>query len=521
MAGGKLTPRQKMINLMYLVFIAMLALNMSKEVLSAFGSINEKLDRSNENFDDKNTTALNELKLKSTENDKFKAAAAKADQANTLSDAYYAYIASEKKLLLAEVEDPKDYEAMDQTTFLDERYWRGGKITPSGTEFLAQMDKYRNGMIAIMGNDNPVLSKQISEDFSSADVVTQDGATKVNQNYLSYHFVGFPAVSSLTKMTSIQNDIKVVENEYLSKLLSGNLRALTNISEANYETVMNTTKGAYYTGETFDGKLSLGRVDETTQPSEVNLTLDGRKLSKNQWEFDGGRVVLKVGAGSVGEHTIGGELIFDQDGEKVPVKVNKKFTTIDKPNSATIAADKMNVVYRGVDNPMTITFAGIQDKDVKATAPGLSEKSGSSYVMRPGNGSEVKINVTGKFDGGKSVSDSKTFRIKGIPRPTGTIRGEDGSVKMTRASLEASPIDAKLLDFDFDLKLKVTQFSFKVEGAGTVKVSGTRLNTQAKNALKRAKRGSTVQIFDIKAQIQGNSSYRLPKVAPIFIELSN
>ncbi len=129
MAGGKLSARQKMINLMYLVFIAMLALNMSKEVLSAFGSINEKLNRSNENFDAKNSLALNDLKKKADENEEFKTAAATAQQATELSNAYFGYLASEKDALLAEFEDPKDYEAMDKTQFLDEKYYKGGKLT--------------------------------------------------------------------------------------------------------------------------------------------------------------------------------------------------------------------------------------------------------------------------------------------------------------------------------------------------------------------------------------------------------
>jgi hypothetical protein len=78
-----------------------------------------------------------------------------------------------------------------------------------------------------------------------------------------------------------------------------------------------------------------------------------------------------------------------------------------------------------------------------------------------------------------------------------------------------------LLDFDFDLNLKVTTFSFKVAGQPTVKVSGNKLNAQAKSALKRAKRGGTVQIFDINAKIVGNSSYKLPRITPVFVELAN
>ena len=519
MAGGKQTPRQKMINLMYLVFIAMLALNMSKEVLSAFGSINEKLDRANTSYESKNTLALAEISKKADENDEFKAAAATANAASQLSKTYNDYIALQKEMLLSEVEDNTDYETMDTSGYLDALYYEGGKITQAGQEYLDQMDTYKNGMVALLGDTNPTLTSQINVDFSSADIIDGDGVTK---NYISYNYVAFPLVSSLTKMTQIQNDIKSVENELFSTLLSGNLKALAKMD--NYETVMTTSKGAYYTGSTFDGMLSLGRVDASTKPARVELLVDGKEIKANQFEYDGGRVVLKVGTGSVGDHKITGKLVYMQDGNEVEVLVDKKFTTINKPNNATIAADKMNVVYRGVSNPMTITFAGIQDNKIRANAAGLTRVKGSAYAMNPGGGREVTINVSGTLPDGDPVRDSATFRIKDIPRPTGTIRGEDGDggcVRMQRQGLEKSSVGAALQDFDFDLKLNVTGFSFKVSGQPTIKVNGRKLNNQASGALKRAKRGETLQIFDITANIAGNSSYKLKKISPICIELTN
>jgi len=170
MAGGKQTPRQKMINLMYLVFIAMLALNMSKEVLSAFGSINEKLDRANTSYESKNTLALAEISKKADENDEFKAAAATANAASQLSKTYNDYIALQKELLLSEVDDNTDYETMDQPTFLNELYYKGGKLTEAGQEFITQMDSYREAIVALLGDTNPTLSAQINKDFDSSIV---------------------------------------------------------------------------------------------------------------------------------------------------------------------------------------------------------------------------------------------------------------------------------------------------------------------------------------------------------------
>lgn len=195
---------------------------------------------------------------------------------------------------------------------------------------------------------------------------------------------------------------------------------------------------------------------------------------------------------------------------------------IPKPNNAVISADKMNVVYRGVQNPMTISIPGVPS--VSANAPGLRQAGGAGkYTMDVTTlqAREVAIKVSGKLPTGETVSDSKTFRIKDIPRPVGTVRGEDGSVSMQRNSLEIANIGASLPDFDFDLNLNVTGFKFKVPGQPTIIVRGNRLDDRAKAALRRAGRGESVQVYDIEASLAGNSSYKLKKVAPVFIELTN
>ena len=522
MAGGKQTPRQKMINLMYLVFIAMLALNMSKEVLSAFGSINEKLDRANISYVSKNNAALKALSDKAVENAKFKVASETAQAANDLTKAYNDYLALQKELLLSEFEDKTDYETMDQSAFLDALYYEGGEMTEAGQKFITQMDTYRNGMVALLGDTNPTLTNQINVDFSTADVKNRDGQTV---NYLEKNYVTFPLVSSLTKMTQIQNDINTVENELLSTLLSGNLGDIASLT--NYETVMTTSKGAYYTNTTFDGMLSLGRVDASTKPARVELLLDGKEIKANQFEYDGGRVVLKVGTGSVGDHTISGKLIYLQDGNEVEVLVDKKFTTINKPNAATVKADSMNVVYRGIPNPMTISFAGIEDKDVRVNAIGLSKVKGNKkYSILPQKGRFVTINVSGTLpDNGGTVSDKATFRIKPLPPPVATINDQisaDGRFKMPREALEVADIGAKMgKNFNFNLNLKVIGFSVSVPDVPTVKVEGARFNERAKNAIRKAKRGQKVEIFDIKVKAVSNSKVRLDKIPQIVVELAN
>ena len=529
MAQGKLSARQKMINLMYLVFIAMLALNISKEVLTSFGLINKKLENVNTQAANRNTAFMDGLATKAQdEPEQYAAINEKAQEIASVSNELNAYLDGLKTAALTTVKDPEDYEVMDKNDHFNNLFFTGENLKEEGQRFVDNINKYRTEMLAILSDTTVAkkvagvdeIKKSIEEDFATGQVTKGDGT---KQNYLNYNYEGYPLIASLTKMTTIQNDIKTNQSGILREMLSGQQAAA--LSFTNYSTIMNAPKSAYYSGETFNGSIMLGRTDANTVPQREELTLDGRKLTRGEdYDIQGGAIVMKVGAGAPGDHKIEGFLYYGEGGEEVEVPVTTGFATISKPNSAVISADKMNVVYRGVDNPMTISIPGIPDNKVSASATGLSKASGSRYTMRPGTGRTVSINARGTLPDGTGVNSTTEFRIKDIPRPVGSIRGETGNggcVRMQRQGLEISTVGALLEDFDFDLNLNVTGFSFKVSGQPTVKVSGRGLDGPAKQALRRAKRGETVQIFDINANISGNSGYKLKKISPVCIELTN
>ncbi|MCK5401734.1 MAG: gliding motility protein GldM [Flavobacteriaceae bacterium] len=520
MAGAKLSARQKMINLMYLIFIAMLALNISKEVLSAFGLMNERLTESNTTATERNTAFMDGLTAKAEEQPaKYKPLKDKANQISSLADGFNSYLEDLKTQMTATVDNPSDYEIMDRADFLDEQFFTGEKLKSGGQLFLDEIAKFRDGVVSVL-SDNPKykdISNDVKKKFSTEPVTNRDGNVLP---WLDYHYKEFPLVASLTKMTQLQSDIKTTQSEVLGAMLQGKLTG--EVSMTNYTTLLETSKSAYFNGERFDGQIVLGRKDDTTKPNRVELTLDGRKLAESEYSIEQGKVKLNFGTGNPGEHKIEGKLIFLEDGVEQEVIVEQSFATVPKPNSATISADKMNVVYRGVKNPMTISFAGISDNNVRANASGLTRIKGSKYVIdvTKVKGREVTINVNGTLPGGERVNDGAKFRIKDLPRPTGTIRGENGLVKMQRNSLEISTVGAKFEDFDFELPLRVSGFKFKVPGQPTINVSGGKLNSRAKAALRKAKRGSAVQIFNIEAKAKGVSII-LKKVSPVFIELTN
>lgn len=513
MAGGKQTPRQKMVNLMYLVFIAMMALNMSKEVLTAFGLINESLVEANNDAEERNTAFMAGLAAKADEQPKtYKPLQEKAQKIQSISSDLNNYIGTLKEGALATKEDPKNYETMDNANYFNEKFYQS-KVTEQGQEFVSKVDEYRNQMIALIGENYPTIAEEVEHKFSTEKIKDREG---VEKEWIYYNFVGFPLIASITKLTQMQNDIKTVENEVLSSMLQGEMTS--QLSMSNYEAIVVPTKTAFFSGEQFQGKVVLGRFDNS-------LTFDKVIVNENELENQTGQVNLEFPAGNVGQQDITGELQFKEGDSIVSIPIKSSYTVIPEPNSAVISADKMNVVYRGVKNPMTISIPGVPS--VSANAPGLSPSGGAgSYVMDVTNvkSREVTINVSGELPGGKTVSSSKKFRIKEIPRPVGVIGvkdGSDGIIRMPRNQVEISPIGATLPDFDFDLNLTVSGFKFQVTGKPAVQVNGNRLTGSAKAALAGAKRGATVQIFDIQAKIAGNSSYKLPKVAPLVIELTN
>lgn len=519
MASGKATPRQKMINLMYLIFIAMLALNMSKEVLAAFGIMNEKLETSNMKTTESNLAFLSGLETKASENsEKFGKLYQDAKQIKELSQGYFDYLGGLKSGMMEKVEDPKDYARMDNADYLDDLFFQGDNLSEGGKEFMKRINDYRTQVAAI---SPAALKEAVNSRFQTGDengkVEKRDGS---KQDWINYHYEGYPLVASLAKLTALQSDVKSTEEDALKSMLEGELTS--QVSLKNFLTSLNASKSAFYSGEKYDGKIIISKTDNSSTPVRAELTLDGRKLTAGKdYVIEAGGVKMLIGAGAAGDHTIAGNLFFKQDGEEIEVKVNNTFATISKPNAALIAADKMNVVYRGVSNPMSISIPGIPNNRVTASAVGLKRREGSRYVMNPGKGRTVTITASGKLPDGQTVSSKSEFRIKDIPRPAGSVRGEFGSVKMPRKNLEVSTVGAMLEDFDFDLNLAVSGFKFKVPGQPTVSVKGRKLDARAKSALRRAKRGDAVQIFDINAYITNNKSYKLKKVSSVVIEITN
>ncbi|UPT71600.1 MAG: gliding motility protein GldM [Flavobacterium sp. JAD_PAG50586_2] len=511
MAGGKLTPRQKMINLMYLVFIAMLALNMSKEVLTAFGLMNEKFEGVNKFSEEYNKSLLGTLEQKAQDEPaRFKAPLDKANEVQKISKDLYTYLGNIKNDVTKEFEREEKtgklpYEAMDKGSYIDENWFEGDKYSKKGDEIIAKIEKYKKDIIAVFGNDVKYqkIAENINSKFNLSNVKDKDGVSK---KYLSYHFEGFPAVASMAKLTSMQNDVEQTEQDIYNALIGNTIAQAASLK--NFQAMVILDKNVFFEGETVKGRVVLGKYDANTVPTSFS----------GPGKIENGQAIISMTAGGVGEKTINGTFSFMEDGKPVPLKFEGKYVVVPRPNSANISADKMNVVYRGLPNPMTISFAGIPENNVTASAPGLTSAGKGKYNLNPGSGTEVIVTATGKMADGKSVSDKKVFRIKNIPAPLGAIGGVTGVQKGAKSRLQVSKISAVLPDFLYDLNFEVTQFTFKVPGQPAIIVNGGAVDGKCAAALARAAKGDQVTISDIKSRIAGQN-IKPQTAAPVIYEI--
>ena len=512
MAGGKLSARQKMINLMYLVFIAMLAMQMDKKVLTSIGLGIEENTEANIRLTEANGFSLSELsRLAIEQPEKYQGLSSSANQLSALSNEFNTFLGEVKSKISEDVEDKSNYEVMGTATAGDEYFFKNGILSEQGQNFLDKINKYREETLKLLGSDgDPEIIASINKRFNTSDDLINGSSV----NWVISRFEGYPLISTLSNITRMQSGVKATESEVYGSLVAGQLKS--DVSMTKYEAIVIPEKTAFFSGENFKGKVVLGKVDPTLKPNSVEI--NGRAVSDDN--IQAGQVLLEFPAGSVGEKNILGKFVFTENGEPVEIPITSSYAVVSKPNSAVIAADKMNVVYRGLANPMTVSIPGIPDNKVSASGTGLRKGSGTGkYIMTPGSGREVKISATGTMTDGSKVSSSQTFRIKDIPKPLATVRKESGYVKMPKSSLVKTTVGVGLPDFLFDLKFNVNSFKLKAPGSATIVVSGSRMNSQAQAAINKARSGDVIAIFDVKSSIQGVTGISVKNASAVSVEI--
>ena len=524
MAGGKASARQKMINLMYLVFIAMMAMNMSKEVLSAFGLMEAKFAESNSMTSTSNSALLADLITKGEEKpEEFAFAANKAQRVSTISDNFFNYIESLKVDLLKSGDysaDPETgklpFEQMDKTDILDEKWFTGDRLTKDGEAVMAAIAKYKSDIKEVLGNDIKYKKaiEVFDKRFNTSQVKNKDG---VDKDFLDYYYKGYPAIASYTKLTAMQNDVKVTEASMFNLFLGNTLTQAVTLK--NYQAIVLADKSAFFAGEKFQGRVVLGKYANVVP---TKLSVNGQEIDVSKAIDSTGAAKLDFNVGNVGEQKIDGRFTFLEDGKPLEIPIIGNYVVVPRPNDASIAADKMNVVYRGLNNPLSVSFAGVADNKVSVTTDAkssISKTSNGKYLLVPKKGFITNISAAATLDDGSRVISTKEFRIKDIPSPVGKISGKTGVVKLNKNDMISSRVLASFEDFVYDLKASVFSFDLTVSGKPSITVTSDKLNKDAVAAIRSAPKKSTVTIENIKVSVSGVALTF--EAQPIIIKLTN
>ena len=222
MAGANETPRNKLIALMYLVFITMLALNVSKEVLDGFGQMFKKIQSANERVNSGNEIYYQKIAVNAEEKEgKWIGHDRTAKEIRKESTAFYNRIQEIKNSITADriADDPKldKYSEMDKGEQLDLIFFNASGVSDQGKEFIEQMNNYKMRVIQVFASQYPQYTELVEERFQAGDlegnILNKDGQS---QPWLSANYEGFPLISSLAKLTMMQNDIRLTESDVLN-----------------------------------------------------------------------------------------------------------------------------------------------------------------------------------------------------------------------------------------------------------------------------------------------------------------
>lgn len=535
MGHGKETPRQKMIGMMYLVLTAMLALNVSKDVLNAFVLVDDGLSRTTENYSLKNEKLYDEFAAAEMINPaKVGPWRVKAEELRGKVKEIYDLAQQAKFDVVIESEGPESPAIVD------------GVIIGENIGGKDNTDVAHRVLIGIDGKSGKAIEiKQKLIEFREyciSQVDTSKGADLVHSvrgildtsdppksedgeqtTWENLRFAHIPLISVIPQLTKIQVDVLNVESEMVNYLLG-------QIGKADFKfNVLSATvipKSSYvFQGEEFTAEVFLAASDTTQQPTIHICSYDSTfNKETQQWDYKirgnsetipvskNGRGKFVRKASSLGEQRWSGLIEMKAPDGTIVLKPFKHAYSVLQPN-VVVAPTKMNVLYLGIENPMEISVPGVSPEKISATvSKGTIKKVGNSYVVQPGSGTGTcNITVYALGDGGRKQSmGTKEFRVKQVPPPTPMLMvaakdwnnyREKGIEKNLLAQIIG--IKAEMIDFDFEgISYKIVGFKISATIQGFLQEQeskNNRFTEGQKKIINNLRAGSQIAMTNIKA----------------------
>ncbi len=539
-----------MIGMMYLVLTALLALNVSKEILDAFITINNGLHTTKMTFDSKLEQEYADFKASYLENpEKYGEAWSQAEQLKARANELVHHIDLIKAKTIAMTEGKSLEEVMGKDQFgrdtvlnllhvkskdnydANTTIMIGAEPDRPKTDDHADGNNYRAAVLRekleafgeelkVMTAANVGLTQAIDSLFSYPTKVKDASGTTTNWESLNFYHV--PLAATTTILSKLQNDVRNAEFDVLKYLFSDVDAASFKFTEL--EAMVIPEKTYILENDSFRADVFLAAYDNTNLP-EIFLVPQGMKIDsvlenvdesqlKQVKIADDGFGKLRLPATSIGDKSWQGIIKFRKPGSRGEYIYRKYEANYEVAKPALVVSPtKMNVLYRGVDNPVAISVPGISQDALTARIDNgqLVKQSDGSYIARDiKSGTKATVSVSADFDGSTKQMGTFEFRVKSVPDPVAKFAGKSPSDNSAQKSelTAALGVIADLEDFVFDLKFPVKSFDMTVIMGGdvrTLKSNSNRLTPEMQELLRQTRRNQQVIIENIRAQAPDGS----------------
>lgn len=498
MAAGE-NPRQRMINVMYIVLTAMLALNVSSEVLEGFTLVQEGLQRNKESITNQNKALFSELEYFHQVNpEKSQIWYDRGLKIKSSTDSLIAYVENIKLRIVQQADGPDgDINNIKRRDDLDAASIVLLKGEMEGAKLKAAINRHKALLLSLSSDSG--FQESVKANFKTEDKMV-DNIPKPWENSL---FDKMPVAAVITLLTKLQTDL-LSANSNLTQLL------VKNIDVGDFR--VNSIK-AYVIPQSKNiirgGKYSANIVLSAEDSTQRNrIFINNRELISNNGLFE-------AAANSVGEFTFNGYIQMQRkDGSTVQHPFSDKYTVTEP--MATVSAGLMNVFYAGIDNPVSISVPGVPQKSVSATMTnGTLSRNGSGWIAKPSKiGVEAVISVTAELEGKRQNIASSSFKVRPLPNPSAFIIFTDvngnpsrytGGIPFNKSQLLSSTgvgaaIDDGILNTPFTVLSFETDFTDSMGNSLIDKSDGNQFSAKQKAKFRRSGKGNRFYINSIIAR---------------------
>jgi gliding motility-associated protein GldM len=511
-------PRQKMINIMYLVLTALLALNVSSEILNAFKTIDQSLMNANGIIQKKNEDIYKSLSNKLND-PKTKEQAAIwqpiAEKAHVLSEDLYKELDALKVELKKEaglkIVNGKEQFNEDNLEAATRLFVEGKGSAPSrGQDLFNKLKKFKQDLADL----NPKIAERVIPSLSLDLSIPKSENKVANKDWSYAYFNMTPAVAAITILSKFQNDIRNSEAQ-VAAFCHQQIGEVELVYD-QFNAFASSNSQYLMSGEELVITAGVGAFSSAAKPT---ITIDGTVVPVTA---DGSAIYKSVAGSTPGENTKRVRISFIKpNGETAVVEKDVKFT-VGTPSGLVVSTDKTRVFYKGLDNPLSITGGGGAEK-VNVTV------EGAGATLRKAGAGQYIINCTQLGQAIVNVTDGKTTQriaipVKRVPDPIAIIGGKAGGNMQANVFRVQSGVIADLRDFVFDgVKFNVLSFVLVATGKGfdepsSVEVNGPSFSAAAKNLLRNCQPGTTVIIGDIKVSEPGGGTRKLDQTITFILE---